>query len=211
MTRPINTPSQSRALKTCSRIRSAAHKRFARHGFRGTRVNDIAHDARVNKERIYAYFGNKHKLFVMVLQDAFEEIARADKEILDIKEDEIGLLQERLMHHYVAFHAKHPHFRRLLAWENLEGGRHTEALHNVREPTFRRLRELYCKGQELGHFRPEVTFEAWVLVMFSVSYFYFANMQTMSNTLGLDLSDEATRTRLVNEMLMLLNTEYSAG
>jgi nucleoside-diphosphate-sugar epimerase len=72
---------------------------------------------------------------------------------------------------------------------------------------FGRLRALYRKGQNLGHFRPNVTFEAWVLVMISVSYFYFANMQTMSKTLGLDLTDNATRTRLVNEMLTLLTPE----
>jgi TetR/AcrR family transcriptional regulator len=198
-------PQQARAHKTRSRILHTARRRFANQGFRGTRVDDIANEARVNKERIYAYFGGKHNLFVAVLRDVFEEMARADESLLEIPESELGTLQERLMHHYVRFHSDHPHFRQLLAWENLEGGRHTEALHEIREPSFHRLRLLYEKGQQLGHFRKEVGFEAWVLVIISISYFYFANMKTMSKTLGLDLGNDATRERLVNEMLKLLN------
>lgn len=204
MAHPIIEPTQERAHRTRSRILSAARKRFSRQGFRGTRVDDIARDARVNKERVYAYFGSKHNLFVLVLKEAFEEVARADKTLLDMPDQEIGHLQERLFRHYVDFHAKHPHFRRLLAWENLEGGKHTEALHEVRDPSFHTLRQLYRKGQQLRHFREDVTFEAWVLVIISVSYFYFANLQTMSRTLELDLGDEATRARLVDEMLKLL-------
>jgi AcrR family transcriptional regulator len=206
MTR-VSEPTQPRARRTCDRIRAAARKRFARHGFRGTRVDDIARDAGVNKERIYAYFGNKNDLFVLVLQDAFEEIARADEALLDLPDDELAHLQDRLMRHYVEFHAKHPHFRRLLAWENLEGGKHTEALHNIRKSSFLKLRELYEKGQHMGHLRRDVTFEAWLLVIISVSYFYFTNMRTMSKTLGLDLKEEAVRAQLVDEMLKLLSTD----
>ena len=204
MPRPISNPTQERSRRTRDRILTAARKRFSRQGFRGTRVDDIARDARGNKERVYAYFGSKRDLFVLVLKEAFEEVARADESLLDMPDQEIRHLQERLLRHYVDFHAKHPHFRRLLAWENLEGGKHTEALHHVREPSFHKLRKLYRKGQQLGHFPGDVTFEAWVLVIISVSNFYFANLQTMSRTLDMDLGDKTTRARLVDEMLRLL-------
>lgn len=202
----IRKPVQARSQRTREDIFNAAREGFSRRGFHGTRVDDIAERAGVNKERIYAYFGNKRKLFVDVLRSAYEDIMQADRALLDMADDDIPHLPERLLRHYIRFHADHPHFWRLLSWENLEGGRHSEALHNIREPSFRTLRALYRKGQKRGCFHADVSFEAWILVLTSVSYFYFANLRTMSKTLGLDLGDEKIRTRLIDEALRMIRT-----
>ena len=45
----------------------AATAEFSEHGLAGARIDRIAANAGVNKERIYQYFGKKHELFAVVL------------------------------------------------------------------------------------------------------------------------------------------------
>ena len=47
---------------TQQRIVNAALAEFAREGFDGARVDEIAHRARINKRMLYHYFGNKEDL-----------------------------------------------------------------------------------------------------------------------------------------------------
>ena len=66
---------QLRAERTRRAILKAARKLFAAGGFSGTSVDAIALTARVNKQRIYAYFGSKKQLFEAVLLEVFSESA----------------------------------------------------------------------------------------------------------------------------------------
>lgn len=55
------------AETTAAALLDAATARFARLGYEGTAVRDIAADAGVNPALIYRYFGSKEKLFVSVV------------------------------------------------------------------------------------------------------------------------------------------------
>lgn len=59
--------------ETKRRILEAATAEFAAHGLAGARVDRIAASAGVNKERIYAYFGDKGRLFQLVVHSAVEQ------------------------------------------------------------------------------------------------------------------------------------------
>jgi AcrR family transcriptional regulator len=98
---------------TEERILTAATAEFAAHGFDGARVDRIAAAAGANKERIYAYFGDKQRLFAAVLQASSsrpdgwtprsaEDLPTAAGDLFDL-----------------AFHA--PEIMRLMAWRRLEG------------------------------------------------------------------------------------------
>ena len=63
---------QKRAIETRQKILTAATALFARHGMRGTTVDRIAETAGVNKQRIYAYFGSKEKLFISAVTNVFK-------------------------------------------------------------------------------------------------------------------------------------------
>lgn len=54
----------------CVEVPATAH--FAERGLAGTRVDAVARDAGVNKERIYQYFGNWEGLFDAVLLRALD-------------------------------------------------------------------------------------------------------------------------------------------
>jgi AcrR family transcriptional regulator len=53
--------------ETRSKLFSAAVEEFAAHGYAGARVERISETAGVNRERLYAYFGSKSRLFETVL------------------------------------------------------------------------------------------------------------------------------------------------
>jgi AcrR family transcriptional regulator len=79
---------------TRERILAAAIAEFAAHGFAGARIDRIAAGANANKERIYAYFGDKDGLFREAmssavndasawLPDSGDELARATGDLFD--------------------------------------------------------------------------------------------------------------------------------
>lgn len=100
---------------TKARILEAAAQEFADHGLSGARYERIADHASANKERIYAYFGDKEQLFAAVLEDHMPAFAEAHgmTDPLGIA-DHIGELFD--------FHAQNPNLTRLLLWEALHYG-----------------------------------------------------------------------------------------
>jgi AcrR family transcriptional regulator len=53
-------------------ILDVAHARFAAHGFGAVTMEDVAADAGVTKPLLYAYFGNKERLYVTCMERAGE-------------------------------------------------------------------------------------------------------------------------------------------
>lgn len=102
-----------RAVETKARILSAARAEFAEFGIAGARVDRIAEAAHINKQRIYAYFGDKNQLFEAVLADAFSRLADAIP--LPQSRDELIEYAGRVFD----FHQENVDFNRLLAWEAL--------------------------------------------------------------------------------------------
>ncbi len=96
----------------------AAIEEYARYGPDGARMDRIATNAGVNKERIYQYFGNKQELFGIVLQQELEHLAAAVP---------LGPREAAHLGEYAGrvfdYHQAHPHFVRLLIWEGLQAGR----------------------------------------------------------------------------------------
>jgi AcrR family transcriptional regulator len=95
-------------------LREAAMVEFAAHGSAGTTVTQIAARAGVNKERLYAYFGDKDALFDEVLTEALEELSRAVTPDGLIFGD-MGEVAGRTFDYY----GEHPDLARLLLWEGL--------------------------------------------------------------------------------------------
>ncbi|WP_102161475.1 TetR/AcrR family transcriptional regulator [Zhihengliuella halotolerans] len=100
---------------TRRKLLDAATAQFARVGLAGARVDSIAREAGVNKERIYQYFGDKGGLFAAVLATEVEHLLEG----ISVA----GNGASALGHVAGALHdrvAMRPHLARLLAWESLE-------------------------------------------------------------------------------------------
>ena len=195
---------QERAKITRQQILTAATAEFSQKGLHGARVDEIAKRAAVNKERIYAYFGSKEQLFRETLREAISEIISEEQTLLTQLAQDPTRMTEVTLEHYLGFLERHPHFWRLLAWENLSGGAEAEALSGVREQTFKEMRQLYQQRQKLGMFNKSISFEAFIFTLSAVSFFLFSNRLTMERTLQLNLAIPATRKQLMAEVLTLI-------
>lgn len=102
--------------ETRRRLRAAASAEFAEHGVDGTTVTRIASRAGINKERLYAYFGDKDALFDEVLTEALEELSRAVAPD-GLRFADLGEFAGRTFDYY----GQHPELARLLQWESLRG------------------------------------------------------------------------------------------
>jgi AcrR family transcriptional regulator len=71
------------AQRTHDRIVAAAAHAFARYGYAGARVDEIAAEAGVSKERVYHYVGRKEVLWEEVIRGALQEIADAEPFVAD--------------------------------------------------------------------------------------------------------------------------------
>jgi len=76
-----------------SRILEAAVKVFARKGYFGARVSEIAKNARVADGTIYLYFRNKEDILVSLFDEVMSEhIARGREELAEVEGAEARLL-----------------------------------------------------------------------------------------------------------------------
>jgi TetR/AcrR family transcriptional regulator len=195
---------QQRALTTQANILQAALREFAAKGFSGARMDVIAQEAGVNKQRIYAYFQNKEQLFSTVIRLCFEKIGEEEAGLQQLHEEDAPRLGQAILQHYLSFHDATPEFWRLIAWENLEGGQHAEQLKDLRGGTLAHLRTIYQAGQARGIFHPQVSFETYIFMQWAISFFYYANQRTLTHTLNLDLSNPDVRQRIMQECLLML-------
>ncbi|SDO55856.1 DNA-binding transcriptional regulator, AcrR family [Nakamurella panacisegetis] len=135
--------------QTRSRLRDAAVVDFAAHGFAGATTDRIAKTAGVNKERLYAYFGDKERLWSTVITAELESLAAAVPLTEESLRD-IGTFAGALYD----YHASHPHLARLLQWEELRGQR--TALDPPTTAHYRRKVEVFARAQRSGTINPDV-------------------------------------------------------
>lgn len=196
---------QLRAIRTRNAILAAARAEFAAKGYHGARVDVIAGQAGVNKQRLYANFRDKAGLFAAVLRMAFVELARQEARFLKFTPADIPRLPELILRTYVRIHTRHPEFWRLLAWENLEGGRHSAAVAGHQNEVLDHLRRLYAQGQKSGHFLKDVSFEGFLFNLLAVSFFMVSNRATLKRSIGLDCSRRTVRQMLLGAVVRQLH------
>ncbi len=193
-----------KAEKTKENILKTAIEEFASSGFAGVRVDVIASKASVNKERIFCYFKSKLKLYEAVIEYAYKLITDAEQPLLSLTINDASSLTENIVKLYFDFHAKHPEFSRLLAWENLKKFRLNNKPDDSRSIILSHLEGIYKEGQKNGVFREAVSFESYFLTISAISFFYFSNMSTMSETLNLNLSSNVVKKRIMKECVALI-------
>jgi AcrR family transcriptional regulator len=177
------------AAATRRRILNAATAEFARYGFAGARVDRISRRARTFDRMLYYYYGDKISLFRVVLENAYEELWRAE-EALKLS----GVAPEAGLRELVAFTWRyfvgHPEFIRLLNSENLQRGRNVRRSGRVGKlssPFIATLKDLLRRGQARGVFRRGIHPVRLYITIAALAYFYVANRYTLTNFLNFDL------------------------
>ncbi len=201
---------QERAQKTRSQILAAATALFSSRGLNGATVDEIAAAAKVNKQRIYAYFDSKNKLFEAVLLDVFERVELFSRKTVAEAARHPEKITEIVIRGFLTVHAVHPDLWRLLAWANLEGPQCTGALNQVRKKENDELRILYHKAVTAGLLRP-VSFEIWLFTLLAVTCFRYSNALTLSHTIGIPEPGRKFEQELARELNCLFIPGDSAG
>jgi TetR/AcrR family transcriptional regulator len=117
------------AEATREAILDAAEELFAKHGFDGARIDDIAEKSGYNKSLIFQYFDDKLGLYAAVVRRADEQTrVMQDKALIDLRDENVmhspTQLRE-LMSDYVGqyfdYLVEHPNVMRIFNWEMAEG------------------------------------------------------------------------------------------
>lgn len=113
---------ENRSEASRARILKAATEIFALKGPEGSRVDEIAEKAGINKRMLYHYFGSKEDLYVEVLRTNYHKIFALGKKAFRLGDDPKENVT-RAIRAYFYFLAQNEEFVRLTSWEALSGGR----------------------------------------------------------------------------------------
>ncbi len=196
---------QLRARKTKEKILLAAMRLFAKTGFQGTKIDDLASAAKVNRQRIYAYFGSKEKLFQAAMLEVFAKANAEDDELLKLSEEDLPQLTEILLRHYLAVHQRHPALHRMVGWANLQLKKTPLWMKDIKEKSFAHLRKLYQTGQGQGVFPATVDFDVYIFTLLAATYFQAANRITATQTIAEELFSSQGSEKLIRQISDMIN------
>lgn len=133
------------------RIGAAAREEFAKRGYAGARVDQIARRAGVSKQLLFYYYHSKRGLFQAVLVQAANELEAALAALALPAGSPLERLRLALQAQF-EFLVRHPQLVTLLG----EAGRLGRGDLAPFAPAINRLVVLLAEGQGLGHVRDDV-------------------------------------------------------
>jgi len=187
-------------------ILKAAEIKFSEKGIYGTRVDDIANEANINKRMLYEYFGNKEELYRAVLVEVYSRLSK--QEMILLSEDMCCIdAMKKIINLYFDFLKDNPAYVNLILWENLNKGEYIKDIDfsDIKDPVFNLFRKVINKGKEDSVFRSDIDTEQVILSLLTYSFSYFSNRYTLSKLLGRKLDTEESikkRVETVTEMFI---------
>jgi AcrR family transcriptional regulator len=196
-----------RAAATRQRILDAALVEFAEKGLAGARVDEIAARAGANKRMLYAHFGSKEELWLVVLERAYAA-KRAEERGVEVDSLAPAEAMARLVGFNLRYTARHPEFVALLNQENLHRAAYlhrSEQVPAMYSPMLEAIRGVLARGAAAGVFRPGVDPMQLYITVLSLGHFYVANRHTLSTIFGVALDTEtalAAREAHITEVVL---------
>ena len=192
--------------ETERRILMASVKVFSEKGFDGSRTEEIAKLAGVNKAMIHYYFESKERLYVTLISIVFKRLSLMLREFFGvispetIKED-ISLFVDE----YVEFIRANVNFFKILLWELARGGDQIGlVMREVIGEQFVSVQSLFDEAMRKGYIRPLDTRHLMLSIIASI-LFYFIAQPVIRHLWGEDpLSEEniALRKREVKKLIL---------
>jgi AcrR family transcriptional regulator len=188
---------QRNAERTRTEILDVATTEFARLGYSGARVDEIAALTTTTKRMIYYYFGSKEQLYIAVLERAFEAV-RPEAVVPEGTIPDALSMVRRVTEHTFDQHLEHPELIRLLAIENIHEGRHIATSNQYRSfgyPVFNWLDKALDQGIRQGTVRPDIDARDIFMIVFSYCTYRVSNRFTFEQFTGRDLLDPQAQAR----------------
>jgi TetR/AcrR family transcriptional regulator len=196
--RSARPPARRRATvgtDTRQRILNVATQEFSAKGYDGARVDDIMRLAKVSKNLIYHYFGSKERLFIAVLEAAYQGMHDYHSTwSIDAASPADGIRQ--LVRSTFEYWEKSSAFIGLLNSENLHRGRHLRKSKLTKEGysgLLEKLSQLLKQGEKAGDFRAGVDPVELYISISALAYHYLSNRYTLAYLLDRKLSTETDK------------------
>jgi AcrR family transcriptional regulator len=186
------------AERTRAEIMAVATSEFARQGYDGARVDEIAAKTRTTKRMIYYYFGGKEGLFLAVLEQAYRHIRSLEQQ-LDVDQLEPVEALRQLAELTFDHHESHQDFVRLVAIENVHYAEHlrrSTSREVLAAPALDVLSRIMDRGRAAGLFRDDLDALDVHMVISAFCVFRGANRYTFQAIFDRDLLDPSLRTHL---------------
>ena len=193
--------------RTRQDILDVALTEFARSGYSGARIDEIASKTRTTKRMIYYYFRNKEELYIAVLERAYSTARDAERK-LDVDHLEPVSAMRTLAELTFDHHESHQDFISLVAIENIHRGEFiakSAELAELNAPALLVAERILQRGYTTGAFRRPTTAIDVHLLISAYCFFRISNRYTFGALFGIDLLDQATRDhyrRLVGDMIV---------
>jgi len=159
------------AEATKARILKNAIKLFAKKGYDGTNVDEIADKSGVNKALLYYYFKNKSNLYSTImnelLENIYHDISQKNKTCQNICEE-----MEAFIKTYAKYAFTHPYFPAILLRELSNSGAHLPDMifSNLRK-LFTLLGDILDRGEKEGRFEKSIPMVIHFMILGSINLF----------------------------------------
>jgi Transcriptional regulator len=190
---PAAAPVRRVASASREGLIAASVAEFARKGFAGARVDEIAASAGVNKQLVYHYFGSKQGLYLAALESVYVEIREKERK-LSLGELAPVEAMAQLVGFSFDYLAEHPEFIALLADENRNKGAHvleSDKLRKMHTPVIDMVDATLKRGVRDGVFCEDFDAVNLYITIAGISYFFFSNSHTLSAIFGRKLDSRA--------------------
>ncbi|EGW41494.1 TetR/AcrR family transcriptional regulator [Desulfosporosinus sp. OT] len=197
---------EQRSEESRARILNSATKIFAEKGLDGSRIDEIAEDAGINKRMLYHYYGSKEDLYVEVLRYNYHKIYALGKNAFNLGYDPKENVT-RAIRTYFYFLAENDSFVRLISWEALNRGRYAGKV----IPQFFDLVELEFgdiikDGIKRKYIRPDMDFRQVILSVQALCLAYFNRREIVQPLWQEDLlSEKMLEARLQHILALIFN------
>ena len=205
---PRDTKSAKRprdAEATRGALLERATREFAERGYDGARIDEIAHQAGINKRMIYAYFGDKDGLYLAVLDACLTQALELAREEAVPVAAPLRQRAEAIIRRFFAYLALHPDFVRLLGWETLARDRRGRSILLSRlETGLEPLRAIVRRGIREGAFRSDLDPRAFVLAVNAMLLGYFTQRHLVEALWKTSLESPAAGEAVLRQFLHIL-------
>ncbi|MBN1883884.1 MAG: TetR/AcrR family transcriptional regulator [Deltaproteobacteria bacterium] len=214
MTFPKDTPNASLDLErdmerygeTERRILMASVKIFSEKGFDGSRTDEIAKLAGVNKAMIHYYFESKERLYVTLISLVFKRLSLILREYFeDISPETVEEDISHFVDRYFEFLRANTKFFKMLLWELARGGEQIgKVMKEIIGEQFVALQSQLKEAMQKGYIRT-LDPRHMMLSIIATVLFYFISRPIITHLWGEDpLSDEniALRKREVKKIIL---------
>jgi len=182
--------------RTRQEILDVAIREFARNGYTGARVDEIAARTRTTKRMIYYYFGGKEQLYIAALEQAYSTAREAERQ-LDVEHLDPVAAIRRLAELTFDHHESHPDFISLVAIENIHRAEFiakSKALSELNTPAVSVTARILDRGRASGVFRRDDVDAIDVHMLISAyCFFRMSNRHTFGAIFGRDLLEVTRR------------------